>query len=266
MTHSSPSAKPRVAVHKFSSCDGCQLAFLNAGERLLELTERVDIVHFVEAGIDGPDEEVDIAFVEGSISTAEEQQRIQRVRTLSQYVITIGACATSGGLQALRNFADAEEWKTAIYAKPEFIHSLQQVTSVADNIKVDFELWGCPVNRRQVFAAIRSLLYGVAPEDERDKVCMQCKRNQTQCVVVTKGQPCMGPVTRTGCGALCPSFGRACYACYGPAESCNTSSLATRFVGLGWLPQQIKHQFQLITSTANEFQQAASNIVTDDKP
>lgn len=246
--------KPRVAVHKFSSCDGCQLAFINAGVQLVELAQLVDIVHFAEAGYLDEEAQVDVAFVEGSISTPHELERIQRVRANSKYLITLGACATAGGLQALRNMADAHAWLADIYAGPEHIPFLPTSTPVAQHVRVDLELWGCPVNTRQVLLAVRDLLYGVAPREEREKVCLECKRSGNVCVLVTQGVPCMGPVTRTGCGALCPSVGRDCYACYGPAENPEVSHLARRFAGLGLLPAQIVQRFHFINSAAPPFQ------------
>ncbi len=249
-------SKPRIAVHKFSSCDGCQLAFLNAGEDLLTLSGLVDIRHFLEAGFAEEGAEVDIAFVEGSISTPDEVERIRRVRANSRHLVTLGACATAGGLQALRNLDDSnEDWKQAIYAQPEFIHTLAHAEPVHAHVKVDFELWGCPVNGRQVLAAVRQLLFGVAPLDERDKVCMECKRQHAVCVMVTQGKPCMGPVTRTGCGALCPRFGRDCYACFGPAENANTAALARRLEGLGLPPVDIARRFLFINSQAPAFRE-----------
>jgi len=251
-------ARPRVAVHKFTSCDGCQLAFLNLGEGLLELDELVELVHFPEAGPIDPGAEVDIAFVEGSVSTADEIERIHDIRRNSRFVISIGACATSGGLQALRNLANGRAWIAELYARPEYINSLDQATSIASYIRVDLELWGCPVNGRQVLAALRSLLYGVTPLKDHDKVCMECKRQQLSCVMVSKGAPCMGPVTLTGCGALCPRFGRDCYACYGPAEQANTGALARRLSGLGLVPADIARRFAFINNAAPEFAAAAA--------
>jgi coenzyme F420-reducing hydrogenase gamma subunit len=248
--------KPKVAVHKFASCDGCQLAFLNLGEELLTLAQLVNIVHFVEMGPVNPDASVDIAFIEGSISTPEDSERILRIRANSRYLVTVGACATSGGLQALRNFADAKEWLAAIYAKPEYVQSLSTSTPIAQHVKVDLELWGCPVAGRQVLAVVRALLFGVPPWYEKDKVCLECKRRQTVCVMVAKGVPCMGPVTRTGCGALCPSFGRDCYACYGPAENPNPESLARRLEGLGLLPEAVARRFLFINGAAPAFAEA----------
>jgi len=248
--------KPKIAVHKFTSCDGCQLAFLNLGEDLLVLSELVDIVHFAEAGPVNPDAEVDIAFVEGSVSTPHEIDRIHRIRDNSRFLITIGACATAGGLQALRNLADARQWITSLYTRPEHIQSLETSTAISGHVKADLELWGCPVNGRQIIAAVRALLFGVVPPQEKDKVCMECKRQQTVCVMVTRGIPCMGPVTLTGCGAICPRFGRDCYACYGPAENPNTAAISQRFEGLGLLHQDIVRRFEFINNAAPAFAEA----------
>lgn len=246
--------KPRVAVHKFSSCDGCQLAFLNMGEELITLAQSVELVHFAEAGLVNEDAPVDISFVEGSISTPHEAERIQRVRAHSTYVVALGACATSGGIQALRNMADAGQWMAGVYARPEVIKILPTSTAISKHIRVDVELWGCPVTSRQVAEAISSLLFGATPVDHKDKVCLECKRKQNVCVLVAKGEPCMGPVTRTGCGGLCPSVGRDCFGCFGPAENTNAPVLGRRFAGLGFVPEQIAQRFLFINSGAEPFQ------------
>ena len=251
-----PGAKPRVAVHKFSSCDGCQLAFLNLGPALLDVAALVDFVHFAEAGPIDPEAYVDIAFVEGSLSTAEEVERIHQVRAHSRFLVSLGACATAGGIQALRNMHSARDWIAGVYASPQYVSALDRVTPIASEVKVDLELWGCPVTGRQVLGALRALLSGVVPLQETDKVCLECKRNQTVCVMVTRALPCMGPVTRTGCGALCPSFGRDCYACFGPAENANTASHGSRLAGLGLAPRDVTRRFHLIASAAAPFREA----------
>ncbi|MCP4598716.1 MAG: sulfhydrogenase subunit delta [Neptuniibacter sp.] len=241
------SRKPTIAVHKFSSCDGCQLALLNMGEALVTLAERVDIKHFAEAGVLDEMAEVDIAFIEGSVVTQHDTQRIQQIRKNSRYLITMGACATSGGIQALKNLSDsANSWTGAIYPQPEFIDSLDRSEPIKSHVKVDFEIWGCPINSGQISTAISLMLEGVMPQDEREKLCIECKREGLVCTLVTAGEPCMGPVTRTGCGALCPQYGRACYGCYGDAELPHNSALARRFSGLGLLPDQVHKRFQLI--------------------
>lgn len=249
--------RPRVAVHKFSSCDGCQLAFLNLGEDLLALAERVELVHFAEAGPLDPDAEVDLAFVEGSVSTPADLERIQRIRRHSRMLIAIGACATAGGIQALRNGADGAQWIAQIYGHPDAVASLERSTPISSHVAVDFELWGCPVSGPQILAVVNSLLLGVAPRDDADKVCSECKRRNFACVMVSRGIPCMGPVTRAGCGALCPGLGRDCYGCYGPAENANTDALAAQFGRQGLDPPAIARRFRSINSQAPVFLAAA---------
>jgi sulfhydrogenase subunit delta len=254
MSASNP--KPRLAVHKFSSCDGCQLAFLNLGEPLLALAERVEILHFAEAGFLAEDAEVDVAFVEGSIATPDDLERIARIRANSRYVVTIGACATAGGIQALRNLHDGPAWVQGIYAQPEHIQLLDHSTPIAEHIKVDVELWGCPVNGYQVVSTVNFLLLGHVPIQDAGALCLECKRQNSVCVMVAQGQPCMGPVTRTGCGALCPRGQRGCYACYGPANDTNTDSLGERFSQLGLSAAEVAQRLHFINSQAEPFRSA----------
>ncbi len=254
------SSKPRLAIHKFTSCDGCQLAFLNAGEALLMLSQQVEMVHFVEAGVMNLDQPVDITFVEGSVSTPDEVERIQKVRANTQYLITIGACATSGGVQALRNLANYPEWLSSVYASPEYIQSLSTSTPISHHVKVDWELWGCPVNTQQVMDAVKSLLLGAVPRIKRDAVCLECKRKGNVCVLVTKNEPCMGPVTQTGCNALCPTLSRPCYACYGPQENPNPESLGKWFEAYGVSKEQIARQFLHINNQAPAFKEAGTRF------
>jgi len=248
--------KPRLAVHKFSSCDGCQLALLNAGQDLLALADMVDIVHFAEAGVVNEAAEADISLVEGSISTPQELARIEQVRGRSRWLIPIGACATAGGPQALRNLADAQAWIGAIYDKPEHISALPTATAIAEHVAVDLQLPGCPVNTGQVLAALRDLMSGARPVAEQDKVCLDCKRRGQVCVLVAKGEPCLGPVTVTGCGALCPSLGRDCYGCYGPAENPNVASLGQWLAEHGMTSQAVARRFLYQQSGAPAFREA----------
>jgi len=254
------STKPKLAVHKFSSCDGCQLALLNLGEPLLQLPALVDIIHFAEAGPNDPMTRVDISLVEGSVSTPEDIHRIQQVRERSDIVIAIGACATNGGLQALANLADRSAWMSAVYSDPERIEVLPTSNRIADYIKVDHELHGCPVNSRQVVSALRDLLSGVVPKPERQPVCMECKRRGLVCTMVSKGEACMGPVTRSGCDALCPAAGRGCYGCYGPTELVNDQSLAQRFADLGLDRAAAARRFHFIANNAPAFKDAGARL------
>lgn len=247
--------KPSVAVHKFSSCDGCQLAFLNMGQALISVVEQFEILHFAEMGVVDESADVDVAFIEGSLFTNHDLERIKEIRARSRFLITIGACATSGGVQALRNYAeDGADWPGAIYATPQYLDTLADSRPIASEVKVDFELWGCPINSAQLVAVLNALLRGVRPSDNREKVCLECKRNLNICTLVAKGEPCLGAVTRAGCGALCPSFGRDCYGCYGPSELANAKPLVRRLSGLGLSDDAVQRRFKLIHSTEFEAQ------------
>ena len=221
--------KPKLAVWKFSSCDGCQLALLNCEDELLAVVGQVEIAYFLEASRATAPGPYDISLVEGSITTPEDIDRIQKIRQDSRFLISIGACATGGGIQALRNFKNVDEFISIVYAQPQYIDTLETSTPIENHVYVDFELRGCPINKYQLLEVINALLNGRKPNIPRHSMCVECKRKGTPCVMVSKGIPCLGPVTQVGCGAICPSFNRGCYACFGPMESPNTSALA------GWM-------------------------------
>ena len=249
--------KPRVAVFKFASCDGCQLSLLAAEDELLGVAEAVDIVYFPEASrtmLKGP---YDIGLVEGSITTHHDAGRIQQVRRQCRTLITIGACATAGGIQALRNWKDVDEFIRVVYATPQYISTLKMSTPIAEHVPVDFELRGCPINKHQLIELITAMLAGRKPNIPAYSVCIECKRRGTVCVVVARGVACLGPVTQAGCGALCPSFDRGCYGCYGPMESPNTGSLTNQLRILGQSDQQIAQSFRSYNAWAWQFRKAS---------
>jgi coenzyme F420-reducing hydrogenase gamma subunit len=252
-------AKPRVAIHKFSSCDGCQLALLNAGEALLQVAQLVDIVHFAEAGPVDPEARVDIAFVEGSISTPEEAERIRKVRASSTYLVSIGACATAGGIQALRNFADVREFTAAVYATPGYIATLETSTPISQHVRVDLELRGCPISKSQLVETLLALLHGRRPNLPSYSVCLECKRRGTPCVMVARGTPCLGPVTQAGCGALCPAYSRGCFGCFGPMESPNTSALGEIWRSWGVSDPDLMRAFRSFNAWAPPFRAASES-------
>ena len=219
------SQKQTLAVWKFASCDGCQLSLLDLEDELLALADSLDVAYFLEASsaaVDGP---YDVSLVEGSITTAHDADRIREVRAKSQTLITIGACATAGGIQALRNFADVEEFARVVYASPDYISTLRTSTPISAHVPVDFELMGCPINKHQLLEVISAHLNRRRPRVRAHSVCVECKRRGTVCVMVAHGTPCLGPVTHAGCGALCPAYDRGCYGCFGPKETPNTQSL-----------------------------------------
>jgi len=253
-------ARLRLAVHKLSSCDGCQLALLNLGEALLELSRVVDIVHFAELGPVADRALADIALVEGSISAPYDLQRIRRIREQSRYLIAIGACATSGGPQALRNRGGGPRWLAEAYSAPERVAFLAQATPLAAHVGVDLELWGCPVSTDQLLTALVDLIRGASPRQDPKPLCMECKRRLTVCTLVARGEPCMGPVTLAGCGALCPRFDRACYGCYGPSEQVNGASLGRRLATLGLAPEAVVRRFRFINSGARGFRETADRL------
>ncbi len=217
--------KPKVAVYKFSSCDGCQLTILNMEDELLDLAGEVDIAYFLEATSAISPGPYDIALVEGSISTPEEQERIRKIRQDSNFLIALGTCATAGGVQALRNFANKDEYVDIVYPQPDYIESLDTSTPIADHVSVDLELWGCPVNKQQLLEVIAALLQNRRPQLPSTAVCAECKRSGTICVMVADGVPCLGPVTQSGCGALCPGMARGCYGCFGPLPEAEMESI-----------------------------------------
>jgi coenzyme F420-reducing hydrogenase gamma subunit len=248
--------KPKIAVFKFASCDGCQLSLLDAEDDLLAITGEVDIAYFLEAGRAMRKGPYDIALVEGSITTHQDAERIQWVRRHAKMLITIGACATSGGIQALRNWQDVGEFTRLIYATPQFISTLGSSTPIAEHVPVDFELRGCPINKRQLIEVITAALIGRKPNIPACSVCVECKRRDIVCVAVARGIPCLGPVTQAGCGALCPCYDRGCYGCYGPMESPNTDSLSNQFRILGRTSPEISRAYRGFNAWAWHFRRA----------
>ena len=253
-------AKPKLAVFKFASCDGCQLSLLDAEDQLLEIAGAVEIAFFLEATsrvIPGP---YDVALVEGSITTAHDAERIREVRRQAKFLMTIGACATAGGIQALRNWADTAEYTQAVYARPEYIHTLATSTAIADHIPVDFELRGCPINHHQLVEVLASLVAGRKPKTPGHSVCLDCKRRGTVCVPVARGIPCLGPVTQSGCGAVCPAYDRGCYGCYGPSKQAQVGTLADHYVAAGSSSQQLVPLLRNFNGYAPEFRAVSERL------
>jgi len=251
--------KPKLAVWKFASCDGCQLSLLDCEDELLSLVGEIEIANFVEASravLTGP---YDLSLVEGSITTAHDEERIHRVRRISKHLVTIGACATSGGIQALRNFKDIREFILAVYASPGYIETLNKSTPISDHVFVDFELRGCPINKHQLLEVISAFLHGRKPNTPSHSVCIECKLRGTACVMVANGTPCLGPVTHAGCGAICPSYSRGCYGCFGPKETPNTVALSARWSKLGANENEIMRTFRGFNAYAEAFRKESES-------
>jgi sulfhydrogenase subunit delta len=251
--------KPKLAVWKFSSCDGCQLSLLDCEDELLAVAGAVEIANFPEASravVKGP---YDLSLVEGSITTPHDLERIKQVRATSRFLVTIGACATAGGIQALRNFKNVREFISVVYATPEYISTLDKSTAISDHVPVDFELRGCPINKRQLLEVITAYLHGRKPNTPPHSVCLECKARGLVCVMVrapegaAHGTPCLGPVTHAGCGALCPAYSRGCFGCFGPKEMPNTASLSAWWQHLGVPERDLVRAFRGINAYAEPF-------------
>jgi sulfhydrogenase subunit delta len=246
-------SRPKLAVWKFASCDGCQLTLLNCEDELIPLAGEVEIAYFPEATravVEGP---YDVSLVEGSITTPDELERIQGVREVSRRLVTIGACATAGGIQALRNFGDVAEFRSIVYAHPECLSTLSRSTPISAHVKVDFELRGCPINKDQLLEVLAAEIQGRKPRIPSHSVCVECKRRGTVCVTVAHGTPCLGPVTQAGCGGLCPTFSRGCYGCFGPQDTPNTASIADRLRTHGMGEPEVMRIFRTFNAASEAF-------------
>jgi len=255
--------KKRLGVFKFASCDGCQLSLLSCEDELIELAGKIEIAHFLEASSRVDPGPFDVALIEGSITTQKDAQRIREIRQQSKTLVTIGACATAGGIQALRNWADHQEFIASVYAHPEYIETLSTSTPIADHVAVDFELRGCPIDRHQLLEVLAALIADRSPRTPRHSVCFECKRRGTVCLVVTQGLPCLGPVTQAGCGAICPAYDRPCYGCFGPAAQANCPALSTHHLAGKTTETQMIHSLRNMNAAANVFQIESDRIESE---
>jgi coenzyme F420-reducing hydrogenase gamma subunit len=247
-------------VFKFASCDGCQLSLLDAEDELLLVAEELEIAYFLEASSRIESGPYDVALVEGSVTTPADEKRIAAIRLQSRFLVTIGACATAGGIQALRNWSDHQEFLSAVYARPEYIRTLSTSTPISAHVPVDFELRGCPINKRQLLEVLRALLHGNRPRLPSHSVCLDCKRLGNVCIAVARGVPCLGPVTQTGCGVLCPSYDRGCYGCFGPAAQPNLVSLSEQYLSMGTPKETLIHLQRNYNGYAPEFRAESNRL------
>lgn len=251
------SDKPKLAVWKFASCDGCQLSLLDCEDELLAVAGAIEIAYFPEATraeVKGP---YDVSLVEGSITTPHDAERIHEIRGQSGALITIGACATAGGIQALRNWADVDEFTSIVYAEPSYISTLTTSTPISGHVDVDFELRGCPISKYQLIELIDAFLHQRKPNVPAHSVCFECKWRGTPCVMVREGIPCLGPVTHAGCGAICPAYNRGCYGCFGPSERPNVAALARWWEDLGVDQDEIVRALRTFNAYAPEFKEVS---------
>ncbi len=261
----SSNSKPKLAVWKFASCDGCQLSLLDCEDELLAVADAVDIANFPEASSAVAEGPYDVSLVEGSITTPHDAERIQQIRKDSGLLVTIGACATAGGIQALRNFQNIDDFLSIVYARPDYISTLDKSTPISEHVYVDFELRGCPINKMQLLEVLNATLHDRKPNIKSHSVCVECKLRGTPCLMVSRGIPCLGPVTHAGCGALCPAYRRGCYGCFGPQETPNTPALSQRFQdSLGVTQPDLVRAYRNFNAYAGAFRKEAEKHATQD--
>jgi len=242
--------KIRLAVFKFSSCSGCQQQLLDLGESLLAIADKVEIAYFLEASSKTSSGPYDVALIEGSISTPHEAEVIKKIRENSKLVVAVGTCATHGGVQALRNWRDFGEVLAQVYPKPDWINSLEKSSPISDHVQVDYAVDGCPVNKLQLMSILKQILTGRKPYHRRESLCQECKRKGNVCVMVAQGTPCLGPIMTEGCGALCPSYSRGCYGCFGPMIDPKPEALASRFEEMGLSKDEIALRLRSVSGWA----------------
>jgi sulfhydrogenase subunit delta len=217
-------SKPRIAVFDFACCEGCQLQIVNLEEEILDLLGGADVVEWREAMSEQSDE-YDIAIIEGSITRPEDEARIKEIRSRAGVLIALGACATIGGINKLKNNFDLDEVKTCVYgADAKKPHLATAMTKAVDEVvKVDFKVEGCPIDRKEFTYIVRCLLMGKTPEIPEYPVCVECKANGNPCLW-EQGEVCLGPIIKAGCGARCPSNSHRCFGCRGYVDNPNVNA------------------------------------------
>jgi len=219
--------KPKVAFFDFASCEGCQLQIINLEESILDLINIVDVVSFREAMKEHADN-YEIAFIEGSIVRPMDEERLKKIRERANILVALGACACIGGVNSLRNQYTAEEVKSMVYGDADmkdnaFFDILPETKAVDEVVRVDYYIPGCPINRDEFARVVTALALGKKPVLPNYPVCVECKKNGNICVF-EEGKFCLGPVTRAGCGAICPTNQDGCEGCRGLLDDPNTQS------------------------------------------
>lgn len=221
-------AKVKVAWFDFACCEGCQIEMTNFGEPFLKLLDHVEPVEFREAMSEKTTEPIDVAFIEGSFTREADRARLEEVRERASIVVAYGACACSGGVNALRNDQKKEDTKETVYGADAHMPHLDtndKALPISAAIKVDFEIPGCPIDRDEFIRVVTQLVHGTTDVYiPTYPVCVECKQRETVCRY-DDGDHCLGPVARAGCGAPCPADGIPCEACRGFIDNPNEASM-----------------------------------------
>lgn len=249
--------KYRLGVFKYSCCAGCEFQLIYFQKHILEVFENLEIVYF-RMGQSGGVEEgpFDLALIDGAITETEQADQLKKIRQVSTLLLPIGSCAVNGGIPAIKNHTPELDLEKRVYGDIAPIHSMK-AHPVDAFVRVDGYIKGCPMGEKDLAEAVSSLLAGKSPAFFNYAVCVECKLKGNLCVLVAHNEPCMGPVTNAGCGALCPSYGRPCYGCWGPMDDANAPALARRFEKMGLAPDDIFRKFTQYGSPKPEFRRGA---------
>jgi sulfhydrogenase subunit delta len=240
--------KPRIAIFDFSCCEGCQLQIVNLEEELLDLLGGADVVEWREAMSD-QSRDYDIAIIEGSITRAEDEERLWMIRGRAKILVAIGACATIGGINKLKNNFNLDEVKKCVYGKNASMPHLEtsMTRAVDEVVQVDYKIHGCPIHRPEFVYVMKCLLMGKKPETPQWPVCVECKAKGNPCLWDYE-QVCLGPIIRAGCGARCPSAGFRCFGCRGYIDAPNVTAAKDVIERYGLKVEDLKSKMVLFGS------------------
>ncbi len=242
--------KPKVAFFDFTSCEGCQLNKLNFENDLLDILKHIYLVEFREA-MDDKADSYDIAFIEGSISSPSCVERIHDIRRRTKILVALGACAVNGGVNAMKNLHPFDEVRETVYGDDKYLFATLPAMAVSAVVKVDYEVRGCPMTQQDFLKLLISLVMGKEPPKYGSPVCVECKLSENECLY-NRGMVCLGPITRGGCGAICPSLGQFCTGCRGLLDNPNLDGMLELMTGHGISLEEAKKRMLLYNS--NEVQ------------
>jgi sulfhydrogenase subunit delta len=235
--------KPKVAFFDFTSCEGCQLTVVDSLQTHLDLLDVIEIVQFREA-ISERGEDYAIAFVEGSITRESDEARLRAIRDRAAVLVALGACAHLGGINAIKNLSPLDEVRKYVYGDKAEWYETYAARPIDAVVKVDAFIPGCPIDREELIGAVKALLRGKKLPIPDYPMCLDCKLKENVCLF-DKGGYCLGPITRAGCGAICPSHGSGCEGCRGAISNPNWDSMMKVLQEHGLAPQDLMTRMTL---------------------
>ncbi len=235
--------KPRVAFFDFAGCEGDQLQVANLEEELLTLIGQVEVVSFREVMKEHSDN-YDIAFIEGSCTRLQDEDRLKQIRKNAKLVVAIGSCATIGGINCIRNYRDIDEVRKTVYGDKATLFDTYAARPIDAVIRVDAYVHGCPMTKDEFLQVVKSLLLGKKPEIPNYPVCVECKKNENICAF-ERDQYCVGTVTRAGCNSCCVNEGTICWGCRGLVDNPNKNAHEEVLVKYGLTVDDAIDKFKL---------------------